>query len=39
VLVLTLLSEEFGFDAYQARAAMAFSGRLELAQPVVTVTW
>lgn len=39
VLVLTHLWEEFGFESYRARAAAAFTGRLEIARPGLHLEW
>jgi ribonuclease BN (tRNA processing enzyme) len=36
-LILTHLWEEYGFDAYRERAATAFSGRIEIARPGLTI--
>lgn len=38
-LVLTHMWEELGFSTYREQAAGAFSGRIELASPGLTVSW
>lgn len=38
-LVLTHMWEELDFAEYRARAAVAFSGRIEMASPGLTLSW